>query len=91
MSTVITCGERTLDLSQPTIMGVLNVTPDSFSDGGMFVDHKQALKHVEMMIDNGVDIIDIGAESSRPGAKKIQVDEERKRRISRNHRFLKRS
>ena len=60
-------------------MGVLNVTPDSFSDGGMFVDHKQALKHVEMMIDNGVDIIDIGAESSRPGAKKIQVDEERKR------------
>ena len=61
------------------IMGVLNVTPDSFSDGGMFVDHKQALKHVEMMIDNGVDIIDIGAESSRPGAKKIQVDEERKR------------
>ena len=53
----------------PLIMGVLNVTPDSFSDGGKFITPNKALKHVEMMINNGVDIIDVGAESTRPGAK----------------------
>ena len=60
-------------------MGVLNVTPDSFSDGGKFITPNKALKHVEMMINNGVDIIDVGAESTRPGAKIIPEDEERKR------------
>lgn len=60
-------------------MGVLNVTPDSFSDGGEFIDLKKALKHTEMMIDNGADIIDIGGESSRPGAKVVTANEERKR------------
>ena len=59
-------------------MGVLNVTPDSFSDGGEFIDLKKALKHTEMMIDNGADIIDIGGESSRPGAKVVSANEERK-------------
>ena len=60
-------------------MGVLNVTPDSFSDGGRFITPNRALQHVESMIDNGADIIDIGAESTRPGAKLVTVDEERKR------------
>ena len=60
-------------------MGVLNVTPDSFSDGGRFITANSALRHVEMMIDNGADIIDIGAESTRPGAKKVPAGEERKR------------
>ena len=63
----------------PLIMGVLNVTPDSFSDGGKFITPNKALKHVEMMINNDVDIIDVGAESTRPGAKIIPADEERKR------------
>ena len=57
-------------------MGVLNVTPDSFSDGGEFIDLKKALKHTEMMIDNGADIIDIGGESSRPGSQRISIQEE---------------
>ena len=61
------------------IMGVLNVTPDSFSDGGKFITPNTALQHVDMMITNGADIIDIGAESTRPGAKIVPVSEERKR------------
>jgi dihydropteroate synthase len=61
------------------IMGVLNVTPDSFSDGGKFITCNAALQHVEAMINNGADIIDIGAESTRPGAKIVPVGEERKR------------
>ena len=60
-------------------MGVLNITPDSFSDGGKFIDPTRALHHTEIMIKNGIDIIDIGAESSRPGAKKIPISLERKR------------
>ena len=65
--------------SNPLIMGVLNLTPDSFSDGGKFNQLGTALKHVEYMIEHGVDIIDIGAESSRPGAEIISVNEERAR------------
>jgi dihydropteroate synthase len=61
------------------IMGVLNVTPDSFSDGGKFITPNAALQHVERMINNGADIIDIGAESTRPGAEIVPVDKERKR------------
>jgi len=60
-------------------MGVLNVTPDSFSDGGKFITPNTALHHIDMMITNGADIIDIGAESTRPGAKIVSVNEERKR------------
>jgi len=67
------CGARTL------IMGVLNVTPDSFSDGGHFSDTGPALRHARAMIDAGVDIIDIGGESSRPGADAVTLDEERRR------------
>lgn len=66
-------GERTL------IMGVLNVTPDSFSDGGQFLDLDQALAHVEQMIAEGADIIDVGGESTRPGGDTVSADEEIKR------------
>ena len=58
-------------------MGVLNLTPDSFSDGGKYNEIDLALKRVEYMIESGADIIDIGAESSRPGAEIITVDDER--------------
>lgn len=64
---------------RPLIMGILNITPDSFSDGGQFFDHHSALKHAHHMIDSGADIIDIGGESSRPGAESISIDEELKR------------
>jgi len=58
------------------IMGVLNITPDSFSDGGKFFSIKNAIKHAKILIDEGSDIIDIGGESTRPGAKPLTVDEE---------------
>ena len=65
--------------SKPLIMGVLNLTPDSFSDGGKYNQIDEALKHVEGMVNSGADIIDIGAESSRPGAGIISVKAERDR------------
>lgn len=69
-------GERTL------VMGVLNVTPDSFSDGGQFLSFDQAIAHVEQMINDGADIIDIGGESTRPGSEFVSVEEELRRVIS---------
>ena len=66
-------GERTL------IMGILNVTPDSFSDGGQFFDLDQALAHAEQMIVEGADIIDVGGESTRPGGEPVSVEEEIRR------------
>ena len=68
-----------LDLSSPKIMGILNVTPDSFYDGGVYSNEKEVLKQVEKMILDGVDIIDIGGYSSKPGAKTINIKEEEKR------------
>jgi dihydropteroate synthase len=67
-----------LALGRPLIMGILNVTPDSFSDGGRFIDPKAAIAHAEAMVEQGADILDIGAESTRPygGAKPITADEE---------------
>ncbi|MGA7752987.1 MAG: dihydropteroate synthase [Candidatus Sulfotelmatobacter sp.] len=63
-------GSRSLELGKRTlIMGVVNVTPDSFSDGGKFVDREKALEHAERLLDEGADIIDIGGESTRPGAR----------------------
>ena len=63
---------------RPIIMGILNVTPDSFSDGGQFIDPELAFKHAKQMIEEGADIIDIGAESTRPygGAKPVTLEEE---------------
>ncbi len=57
-------------------MGILNLTPDSFSDGGKFFDHQTALKHAEQMINEGAEIIDIGPQSTRPGARKLTAKEE---------------
>ena len=63
-------GSRTLELGKRTlIMGVVNVTPDSFSDGGMYLDHDQAVKHGLQLLDESADIIDVGGESTRPGAR----------------------
>lgn len=65
--------------SQPMIMGILNVTPDSFYDGGHHFNPSYALKHAQKMIDEGVDIIDIGGESTRPGATPVAIDQELER------------
>jgi len=67
--------------SPAKIMGILNVTPDSFSDGGLFVKKEAALNYVQKMILEGADIIDIGGESTRPGANDVSVDEECRRVI----------
>ena len=60
----------------PLIMGILNVTPDSFSDGGHFFSHKKAIDHAYQMLDEGADMIDIGGESTKPGALPVLIDEE---------------
>jgi dihydropteroate synthase len=77
------CGRFDLPLAgngfPPLVMGILNVTPDSFSDGGRFNLLEAALSHAEQMMDDGVDIIDIGAESTRPGITALPVEEELKR------------
>lgn len=75
----LTAGRFTLDLSRPQIMGILNVTPDSFSDGGQFNRIDKALYHVERMLKEGADIIDIGAESTRPGAALVEAHTELRR------------
>jgi dihydropteroate synthase len=67
---------RKLDLERPLVMAILNVTPDSFSDGGKFTDFDEALKQAEKLIAEGADIIDIGGESTRPGSKRVPVNEE---------------
>jgi len=71
--------KHSYDLNRPLIMGILNITPDSFSDGGQYLDFDQALKRAETMIEEGADIIDIGGESTRPGSDPVSVDEELKR------------
>jgi len=79
MSYIFQCGRFDFDLSplsMPLVMGVLNVTPDSFSDGGRFRDLDAALSRAEQMIADGVDIIDIGGESSRPGATPVPLEQE---------------
>jgi len=73
---ILDCAGKRLDLSRPRVMGILNVTPDSFSDGGRFVALDDALRQAEGMVDAGVDIIDVGGESTRPGALATTVDEE---------------
>ena len=66
----------TIDLSRPRVMGIVNVTPDSFSDGGRFVRAGDALAHCEQLVHEGADILDIGAESSRPGAASLPLEQE---------------
>lgn len=70
---------KTLELSTPKVMGILNVTPDSFSDGGRYHGVDRAMAHVESMIADGVHIIDIGGESTRPNAATVSTDEELRR------------
>ena len=73
----IDCGEYKLNLGTKTyIMGILNVTPDSFSDGGQFNELDVAVKHAKEMLEEGADIIDIGAESTRPGSKEVSAEQE---------------
>jgi len=70
------CGEYTLSFDRTLIMGVLNVTPDSFSDGGLFFDAETAVSHAKQMVNDGADIIDIGGESTRPGSAPLSAKEE---------------
>jgi len=73
------CGSRLLDLSRPHVMGILNVTPDSFSDGGLFARRDAALRHAQDMLTAGATIIDVGGESTRPGARSVSALEELER------------
>jgi dihydropteroate synthase len=75
----LTCGHHVLELSQPVVMGVLNVTPDSFSDGGRFLDPAAAVEHALQMVDEGAAIVDIGGESTRPGAVAVPLQVELQR------------
>ncbi|WMS95321.1 dihydropteroate synthase [Pseudoalteromonas sp. HL-AS2] len=68
--------KRTLSLANPVIMGILNVTPDSFSDGGQFIDPDIALQRALQLLDDGAQIIDIGGESTRPGAPDVSLEDE---------------
>ena len=70
------CGRYRLKLDRPLVMGILNVTPDSFSDGGKFLARDAALRHAEQMLADEVDLIDIGGESTRPGAAPLSLAEE---------------
>lgn len=78
-STRLACGNRALDLSRSHVMGILNVTPDSFSDGGRFSGVEAALNHARSMVEAGATLIDIGGESTRPGARVVSEDEELER------------
>ena len=73
------CGSRFLDLSRPQVMGILNVTPDSFSDGGRYGQRDAALRHAEAMLLAGATLIDVGGESTRPGARAVSPVEELER------------
>ena len=62
-----------IDLTQPKIMGIVNVTPDSFSDGGRYAHFGSAIAHAEQLVKDGADILDLGGESSRPGAPQVPL------------------
>ncbi|WP_166797513.1 dihydropteroate synthase, partial [Pseudomonas aeruginosa] len=74
--TRLPCGSRVLDLARPHVMGILNVTPDSFSDGGRYDRLDDALRHAERMVREGATLIDVGGESTRPGARSVSPTEE---------------
>lgn len=78
---ILQCGRLSLDLSKPHVMGILNVTPDSFSDGGRHNEKEQAVAHALQMMADGATVIDIGGESTRPGASPVTVEEEIRRVI----------
>ncbi len=76
---ILQCGTYRLALDRTLIMGVVNVTPDSFSDGGHYLSLDAALAHAQRLIDEGADLLDIGGESTRPGAAAVSLEEERRR------------
>lgn len=76
---ILRCGKRSLDLSVPHVMGILNVTPDSFSDGGQYHEQTRAIAHAKKMIEDGASVIDVGGESTRPGASIVEIEEEIRR------------
>jgi dihydropteroate synthase len=78
---MLLCGRFTLSLSRPLIMGIVNVTPDSFSDGGQHDSAPAAIEHALRLIEEGADLLDIGGESTRPGALAVPLDEELRRII----------
>ncbi|MBJ8453414.1 dihydropteroate synthase [Acinetobacter bereziniae] len=78
---ILRCGRLSLDLSKAHVMGILNVTPDSFSDGGLHNQKDQAIAYARQMIDAGATVIDVGGESTRPGASTVAITEEIQRVI----------
>ena len=76
---MLRCGRFTFSLDRPLIMGVVNVTPDSFSDGGRLQNARQAIDHALMLAEQGADILDVGGESTRPGAAPVSIEEELQR------------
>ncbi len=75
----LVCGHFRLPLDRPLIMGVINITPDSFSDGGDFLEPGRAVAHARRLVEEGADLIDLGGESSRPGSSPVSLEEERRR------------
>lgn len=73
------CGRFTFSLDRPLVMGIVNVTPDSFSDGGHFFSPARAIQHARQLVDEGADLLDIGGESTRPGALAVGIGEELER------------
>jgi dihydropteroate synthase len=71
--------DRTLTIARPLVMGIVNVTPDSFSDGGRFLDPTAAIDHARRLVDEGADLLDVGGESTRPGATSVTLDQEVRR------------
>lgn len=76
---VLRAGRFALALDRPLVMGVVNVTPDSFSDGGQFYDRAKAIEHARRLVDEGADILDVGGESTRPGSLPVDAQEELRR------------
>jgi dihydropteroate synthase len=76
---ILACGRFRLALDRPLVMGVVNVTPDSFSDGGLYLDPDRAVAHARRLLEEGADLLDVGGESSRPGALGVPADEELRR------------
>jgi len=79
MNSTLLCGRFELTFKRPLVMGILNITPDSFSDGSLHFQTDRAIAHARRLIDEGADIIDIGAESTRPGAQPVDVEQELQR------------
>lgn len=73
------CGRYQLTLNRPHVMGIVNVTPDSFSDGGNYTSTEKAVAHALALVADGADVLDIGGESTRPGATPVPLDEELRR------------